>query len=85
MALVEAVMCSNTGSGRVIHTEYQRMVLMEKCINGPAVHGLPTGRENLQKPMGPTPAKPHKEGTGVQDSQARSARAMACDRNHQQM
>ena len=38
---------------------------MEKYINGLAVHGLPTGTENLQKPMGPTPTDPHKEGTGV--------------------
>ena len=78
-------MCGNTGSGRIIHTNDQRMVQMEKYINGPAVHGLPTGKESLQKPMGPTPAELHKEGTGVEDSQTRSARTMACDRNHQQM
>ena len=78
-------MCSNPGGSMVIHTKDQRMVQMEKYINGLAVHGLPTGRENLQKSMGPTPAEPHKEGTGVQDSEARVARAMACDCNHQPM
>ena len=78
-------MCSNTGSSRVIHTKDQTMVPMEKYINGLKVHGMPTGRESLQKPMGLTPTKPHKEGTGVQDSETRSARAMACDHNHQHM
>ena len=61
------------------------MVQMEKRINGPAVHGLPAGRENLQKSMGPTPTKPRKEGISVQGSEARVARAMACDCNHQPM
>ena len=35
--------------------------------------------------MGPTTAEPHKEGTGVRDSEDRIARAMARDCNHQPM
>ena len=34
---------------------------MEKYVNGPAALGLPTGRENLQKSMGPTPPNPTKK------------------------
>ena len=61
---MEMVMCSYPGSSRVIHKKAQRMVYMEKYINGQGVHGLPTSRRNLPKSMGPTPAKPHKEGSG---------------------